>query len=307
VKAAIRVGLVAISLVGWATRAAAQDEDAAAAESLFASGEAALARGEEAIACDRFRESQRLLPRPSTLEAVAGCFERQGKVATAWAQLREARRLAEARGEGAHAEALGARLAKLEPRVPHMRIIVDVRGVEPVVERDGKVIAPARWGLWEAVDPGVHTLTIQLANGDTHASITNAVRVKVGEGDSAEVVLPPGKRSPLADPTVQHTLGYVLMGVGAAAMVTGVVLVVAGTNNPAVDCGPHPTDACLADTSGPSDQQTKATVGAFAIGAGVGAAALGLYLALSDGSTPATTTAPVALPHGGGLALTSAF
>src|SRR5262245_42564670 len=72
--------------VGWVSRAHAQKAEADAA---FRRGRALMAKGETEQACAEFEASMKLDPERGTLYNLGLCHEALGKLATAWAELRE--------------------------------------------------------------------------------------------------------------------------------------------------------------------------------------------------------------------------
>jgi hypothetical protein len=108
----------------------------------------------------RFDESCRVLAssfarerKSGTLVVLASCHERLGRIATAWAEYKEAATLARADGRPHHAEKALALAAALEPLLPK----VTVRVAEPDVALaiDGTTILP---DIELPLDPGEHRL-----------------------------------------------------------------------------------------------------------------------------------------------------
>lgn len=233
----------------------------AAAESLLTAGQASLAAGDLATACARFAESQRLAPGPTALEALATCHERQGKLATAWAELREASRQADASRKGA----LFERSVALEPSLPHLTIVVVSRGGTPTVTRDGQIFSPTRWGIAEVVDPGPHRVGIQTSVADTRAFVNDWIDVTLAPGESRVVEVPPARGMPGA--STQRGFGYALAALGAVTFVTGIALrVVAArtaSSGPVCDGPPPECSMDASERSGTVD--TERTLGAFSI------------------------------------------
>src|SRR5688572_26735777 len=104
---------------------AASPADAAAADALYDEAEKLMGAGRYNEACPKFAESYRIDPATGALLALAACYEKGGKIASAWTTYRQvvARALREKDGE--RAEASKARVAELEPRLPRLTIRVD--------------------------------------------------------------------------------------------------------------------------------------------------------------------------------------
>jgi len=64
--------------------------DKATAETLFDEGRRLLVQNKLPEACSKFAESQRLDPAIGTQLNLGDCYERTGRLASAWAQFREA-------------------------------------------------------------------------------------------------------------------------------------------------------------------------------------------------------------------------
>ena len=130
--------------LGPLTAHAQTAEDKAAAEALFDEGRTLMEKGDVAGACRKFEESDRLDTAPGTLLNLAGCYERLGKVASAWATYRRAAPLARERGQTEREKFARTRATELEPRLPRLRILVpDQSKVEGLtIARDGKDLRP---------------------------------------------------------------------------------------------------------------------------------------------------------------------
>src|SRR6187402_813998 len=107
-------GLVLCGLV----HAAAAD-NAAGAEAAFQRGRTLLKQGKYKEACASFEQSQKLDPQIGTRYNLALCWEKLGKLASAWAALREvAQRDTNKSRRGQAAK----RAAELEPKLPKLRL-----------------------------------------------------------------------------------------------------------------------------------------------------------------------------------------
>src|ERR1700754_2483927 len=95
---------------------------------LFESALGHVARGELAQACKQFDESERLDPQLGTKMHLADCYERQGKLATAWLTFRVAEMLAAERvaaGANEPREKIAhLRAARLHSRLPTLRLMI---------------------------------------------------------------------------------------------------------------------------------------------------------------------------------------
>jgi hypothetical protein len=144
------------------------DQDKAAATALFDDARSLLADGKVAEACRKLEESRRLAPVTGTVLNLATCHEREGLTASAAAEFREARALAEHDHRDDRVAFAEEHLRALEPRLSTLLIVVppeaDVPGLG--VTRDGVALGRAAWGTRIPVDPGTHVL-VATAPGKT--------------------------------------------------------------------------------------------------------------------------------------------
>ncbi|MEO8903498.1 MAG: hypothetical protein ABI488_14845 [Polyangiaceae bacterium] len=152
--------MLALSLASR-TLFAQSGEDRASAQALFDDGRALVQANRAAEACPKFEESQRLDPGTGTLLNLAGCYEKVGRYASAWALYVEAMAASRSAGRAdrealakTHSEALLPRLSKLSVDVP---VPAQVAGLS--VTRDGQPVRQAQWGTALPIDPGKHQLT----------------------------------------------------------------------------------------------------------------------------------------------------
>jgi hypothetical protein len=234
-----RLGTVALiasamTLASGAARAA--DADPATAEALFAAGRTLLEQGDYEAACAKLGESQRLDPAAGTLMNLADCNERRGRLASAWENWRDA--LGMLRTEDERRAIVERRLTALETRLPRLVIALAAGAPqETTVTRDEQALGPAALGVPLPVDPGLHRVTVR-ASGFGERTYT----VSTEEGRAVSLLVEPGPRLPAPSPaptpvatapavpapapeaahgSFGRTLGLVLGGAGAAALVTG--------------------------------------------------------------------------------------
>ncbi len=164
--------------------------DKAAAETLFDEGRTLLDQGQTEQACEKFAASQRLDPAPGTQLNLADCYERVGRVASAWINFREALALAKNAGDKNRARIAQDRATKLEPKLSRLTIVVPdaVRSLSGLrITRDGAAVDAALWGSAVPVDPGKHTLVAE-APGHQAASLD----FEIGEADKQKTIeIPP--------------------------------------------------------------------------------------------------------------------
>ncbi len=144
------------------TPASSTGDEKAAAEALYVAAQGLIGQGRYVEACPKLEDSQRRDPGIGTMLYLADCYEKVGRVASAWAEFREAEDLShkenDQRADVAkrHADALEPRLARLTIKVPAAS---DVPGM--VIRRDGKALGPSERGVAIPVDPGAHVVTVE--------------------------------------------------------------------------------------------------------------------------------------------------
>jgi len=138
-------------------------QDKADAEVLFNAGKSALAAGNFADACPKLAESQRKDPAIGTALYLAECYERSGKIASAWAEFKQAGDMANQRHDS-RVTIANQRADRLTPS--KLTIVLasgaDVPGLE--IKRDGETVARAQLGLASAIDGGKHAIVATAPN-----------------------------------------------------------------------------------------------------------------------------------------------
>jgi hypothetical protein len=149
-----------LTALGWAAPVAAQDSNAAIAESLFRDGKRLSAEHKFAEACPKFAESYKLDPGLGTLLNLATCHEAEGKPASAWAEFSEASSRARREGDNDRAQLAEEHVRALEPKLAHITIALTpgptVAGL--VIKFDTRELSSAALGVQFPVDPGQHQI-----------------------------------------------------------------------------------------------------------------------------------------------------
>jgi len=205
-------------------------DNAAVAEALFQEAQKLISIGKLSEACPKFVESDRLDPGLGTKLSIADCYERDGKLAKAWAMFSEIIPLAKQAGRKDREAIAKKRADALEPRVP--KLIVVLTGADPSkvqVARDGVVLGSATFGVPLPIDPGKHVITAQAAGFkewktevDVEEGKTLEVKVSALEVDDAKP--PPPPPPPVALPAAGRGLkvaGAVVGGLGLVGIGVG--------------------------------------------------------------------------------------
>jgi hypothetical protein len=246
-------GVVAMALVldaGLSSRdAAAQAMDAKAmAEQLFNQARE-LAKAEKwEEACPKFEASFKYDPVLGTKLNLATCFERTGKLASAWGLYRDSIELAKKANDPKRADYATKQAAALEPRLPTLRITLPEKPPAGlVVARDGTALDAGAFGVALYIDPGTHEVTasapgfvpfkqsVTLAEGkaETLAIPTLATEPRTPvkseppvpgtPGTSEEPKLDVTKEPPRAPSRTRFHLGLGAGGAGVVALGAGMV------------------------------------------------------------------------------------
>ncbi len=330
---------VALAIASATPRAEAQtNADKAAAEALFQAGRTLMDQGKYADACTKLEASQRLDSGLGTLLYLAECYEKAGRLASAWANFREAESIAMGRGDQGRATIARQRYSAIEPRLSKLWIkVADGNDPATQVKRDGEDIPRASWGLALPIDAGDHTINA-MAPG---RKLWSTQIVVAGEGANVPVEIPvlevvpaaappPAPRAPTPAPgpsPKDHAPGgsdglkpvaLVLGGVGVAGLALGSYFGLrakAKNTDSLSDCEKGNTNLC---TQAGVDLRNEAlssarTSTAFLIGGGaLLAGGVVLYLIApssksSTGSRDGIRIAASGAPGGGNISVLGAF
>jgi hypothetical protein len=241
---AVVVATALAAVLGPAAAARAQSSDPVAAQALFDTAKRLMTDHRYAEACPKLEESQRLDPAIGTHYAMAECYEKAGRLASAWVAYLDVASEAGAQKRADREQFAKARAAALAPRLSRIAVVVPAAsrtdGLE--IKRDGETLHDAQWGLPVPADPGSHVI-MATAPGKLPFQTTVVVH---DEGKVQEVQLPAladappappvavgPKPAPVAEPTsvapaegphglgTQRILAIAAGGVGLAGVVVG--------------------------------------------------------------------------------------
>lgn len=135
-------------------------DNRASAGVLFDEAQAALAASKIEEACSKLEASQKLDAQLGTLLHLSACYERLGRVASAWSGWREAADWAGQRND--EREKIARRHAQeLEPQVPWLTLrLLKAAPAGLEAKRDGLPVALALLGSAVPVDPGTHKVEV---------------------------------------------------------------------------------------------------------------------------------------------------
>lgn len=268
------------------------------AEALFQEGKRLFEAGEYAAACAKLAESDALDPTISTLGLLAGCHEREGRLATAWQEyLTTAERAA--RAGDSRADFARERAAALEPRLPRLQIKLE--RPEPGVEvlRDGVAVPAAELGKAIPVDPGVHEIVARAVDGRERRQTITARESALalvtipafGSPRSAAGAPGPGPKGPDAPPpepgvsNTRRNIALITGGLGLAGVGVGIGFGLAamakGIEARTLQDTCRTQEQCARGEQLSGEAFSAATVSSISVGAGLaglGASALLLLL-----------------------------
>ena len=286
-------------------------DDPAGAKQLFDQAVELASGGNYAAACPKLEQSLALHEGIGTQFHLAGCWQKIGRTASAYALFEKVAGKAHELGQSEREEVAHARMEALLPKLSRVRIDVTNPAPKTEVKRDDVSVPQSDWGKPVAVDRGAHAIVVT-AEGKTPWStqldvsepgVIVAVQVPaLADAPKAAPVVPvvapepkpePKEPAPTPEPPPNHsgrrTLAIVVGGVGVAALAAGIFkgAEYIDKNNQAKSICPSgvncTTDEIEAHAQAVDDAQ-KARTWAY-VGIGVGAAAVA-------GATVLLLTAP---------------
>ncbi len=297
-------------------RARAQEPaDAGLAEALFQEGKRLMQEDHVDDACPKLAESYKLDPGVGTLLALALCHEKQGKLATAWAEFVEVGPLAQREGRADRDRIARRHAVALAPRLARLTVDVDARAAAlpgVAVMRDGTPLGKAAWGVAVPIDPGAHHIE---ASAPGHVSwsadmtiaakaeqvvrvpaldataLTPGVAAAAPPSAPGTVVAPPSPRTPSPPATAgngRRTIGFVVGGTGIVVAGVGTYFGVTAFSKGSEAKSLCPSQPCRnPDAIGRNNEaHSAAVVSNIAFGVAVAALVTGTYLVLTVPSTP---------------------
>jgi len=186
----IKIACCASALVAFAPAAFAQGADAATAQALFEEGRTLLQAGKAAQACPKLAESQRLDPGTGTLLALALCHEKDGKLASAWAEFTEVQGRAQRDRRQDRVKVAKEHAADLRPRLSTLLIevppgVATVAGLD--IARNGVALGRGAWNVAVPVDGGTYAIK---ATAPGKVAWEGSIVVKP-ESDQVRIAVPP--------------------------------------------------------------------------------------------------------------------
>ncbi|HEY3595278.1 MAG TPA: hypothetical protein VGL13_15435 [Polyangiaceae bacterium] len=211
------------------------------ADALYRQGRQLMTEGNYAEACPKFAESYRLDPATGTLLNLAACHEGEQKYATASLEYSDAAARAQRDHRDDRIRFAQARLAAIEPKVSHVRVVLTpgLDGASIETELDGAPVREAARNVPLPVDPGEHVVVAHAAGFKPWAQrvvieresteITVAVPALASESTAATTEADrPAVAAPSAAPPVQGSVyvsGAITLALTTGAIATGAVYV----------------------------------------------------------------------------------
>lgn len=261
----------------------------AAAETLFQEGRKLLDAGNYPSACQKFLASEKLDPAPGTLLNLAGCYEKNGQTASAWATFKEAAAASHQKGRNDWEDLARQRATNLEPTLSRLTITVTAKNAAGMtVKRNDVVVVDAELGTAIPLDPGTYDVTAEQAG---RVGFHQSVDVK-GAGATATVTIPdldeakgPGIVCPVGPDfhrgRTQRIVGLVVAGVGVVGLGIGAAfgLVAMNKENDATshDCTGNFCNAQGVQLGKDAHSAATASTIAFTVGAVAAAAGITVY------------------------------
>ncbi len=222
--------------------------DAAKAQVLYDSATALMDDGKLSEACPKLEEVTKLVPDGLGARlTLAECYEREGRLASAWEMYSSTAVTAARTGQSARLEKASQKALALFPRVSKLTVSVSgpalhLEGL--TIRRDGVVMNRAQWGEGIPVDVGDHVIEVESAgkspwHREVHVArdgVVATVSVDASGGDAGD-----SDGSSSARPWQKPT-GYAATAVGLTTLVVGATvggLAIAKSSEAGKLCSPN--------------------------------------------------------------------
>jgi hypothetical protein len=267
----------------------------ATAVALFNDAKQLMKDGKVADACKKFEASRNLYATVGTRLNLADCYSKLGRVFSAWAEFRETMLLAQKSNDPQRAEFAKQQMALLEPRLSHLTINVAAQTPGLAIKTDDQALDTAAVGTALPIDPGEHVISASADGYDPWSQ-----KITFTEKQSQTVSVPALVKSkvvtivnnqnqnPKVTPTKsagsgsngRRTASIVVLGIGAAAVATGLVfggLTMSKWSTVKNDC---PNDLCTnqTDVDAANTAATFGNISTFAVAGGLALVATGAIL-----------------------------
>ena len=288
------------------------NDDVARAETAFNEARELRDAGRYAEACPLFAESRRLAPGIGVTLHLADCYEKTGKIQSAWTEFRNAEKLARERDDK-RADVAEARAQALESKVNRVTLTLPLAAGQtpPEVTFDGVAVSADHLNTAMPVDPGEHVVTVAAAGRPVRSlsihvdSSMLATTVPLDEAPVAAAppappVAPEAATAPVevGDPgAARRWTGFGLIAAGVAGGAVATWLVTSKVTYYMADG--QPCDSRLRSGAVP-EAAVLYTVGGLAV-------ASGIVLVVTAPKRKEVAVLPLLLPGGGGAFMSGTF
>lgn len=222
----MRILLLALTLLFAAVHPAAADD--AGAKVLFDQGKTLFAEGKYGEACAKLEASFKLSALSSTRGLLGACYEKVGKLASAWAAYRDSAAIADRQGNAERAQVARTKAEELRPKLAELSIdasaIASIKGAEVAI--DGVVQPKEALNTPLPLDGGPHVITadglgwkkweatLDIADGEKHRTVVPGLVEDPGEIEAQNAAVPMSPRRKRG--LIIGGVGVGVLGVGAA-------------------------------------------------------------------------------------------
>ena len=270
--------------------------DPGRAETLYKEAVDLFKSGNVKGACAKLDESFTLDPKTQTLFSLAKCRQREGRVATAWLQFNELVKRGEKDGDAAKLAEYKGKVNELDRLVPRATLKLDNHPEVTEVRLDGKPIPRAEWSAPIPVDPGMeHVFQFSgtgKVDGEKRINLRESETITIEPEtlkDAGGQAAAGGGELSTKDAKSSPMLGYILGGVGIAAIGVGTITGIVAINHKSdADERFDRRDPSFKDSDDSASSMALVSTISWIVGlAGVGA---GTYLILTHDSKKTAAT-----------------